>query len=86
MFAILLLLTLNHVTKAEDIHTYAVKLHNSGRLWHDPTYNGAEVIYRGGGGAEAAKIAWQNSPPHRALLPRIRIIYAYGDVVVGRSH
>lgn len=83
-----MLLKLSLVTdlKAEDIHTYAVKLHNSGRLWHDPTYRGAEVIYRGGGGANAARVAWQNSPPHRALLPQIRIVYAYGDVVVGRSH
>lgn len=72
--------------QAEDIHSYAVRLHNSGGLWHDPTYNGAEVIYRGGGGAAAAQQAWLNSPAHRALLPRIRIVYCYGNVVVGRSH
>lgn len=66
---------------------YAITLHNTRVFRHDPGYRGPEVIFVNAGGnatPEQAMAAWQNSPPHRALLPQIRFIRCYGNYCVGR--
>lgn len=68
---------------------FAARLNNSRVFRHDPTFKGAEVIYRSSTTAtvEAAKAWWMNSPPHRRLLlsGAIQDIACVGNVCVGRS-
>lgn len=74
-----------YVTTA-NIDDFARELAASNRLYHDPTYQGRENVYRTSGVATEADAirAWQRSPGHRANLPYIRNIVCVGGVCVGR--
>jgi uncharacterized protein YceK len=68
---------------------YASRLNGSRIFRHDPSWGGAEVIYRSSGTATEAEARqwWMNSPPHRKLLVSgaIQDIACVGGVCVGRS-
>lgn len=74
-----------YVTTA-NIDQFAAELAANGGLYHDPSYNGRENVYRSSGVATEADAirAWQRSPGHRANLPYIRNIVCVGGVCVGR--
>lgn len=65
---------------------YAAQLNHTAFV-HDRSYNGPEVIFRSSGVAtqDQAMVAWQNSPGHRKLLPRITDIQCVGGNCVGRG-
>lgn len=88
-FLLICVLSVLPTTCLADGHLqFARKLNQHRRLYHDRTYNGAEVVYRSSGTAtrQGAIQAWLNSPPHRALLQagKIRNIVCHGNVCVGR--
>jgi hypothetical protein len=78
--------TVSYAQPTSNIQHFANQLHRSGRLYHDPGYSGYEVVYRSSGIAtrEAAIAAWQRSPAHSRILPRITSIHCSGNVCVGR--
>ena len=67
---------------------FAATLNASGGLFHDNSYNGAEVVYRSSGVAteEAARRSWMRSPGHRRLLlaGKLSNVVCVGNVCVGR--
>lgn len=78
-----------NASSATGAGDYAVKL-NQGRLFrHDPSFRGAEVIFKSSGIATEADARrwWMNSPPHRKLLlaGAIQDIQCVGSVCVGRG-
>jgi len=72
----------------DSTYGFAATLNASGGLFHDNSYNGAEVVYRSSGVAteEAARRSWMRSPGHRRLLlaGRISEVVCVGNVCVGR--
>ncbi len=64
--------------------TWATHLNRTGRFHHAGGVT--EVIYRSSGRATRAEAmrAWRKSPPHRKLLPRIKVVRCVGRVCVGR--
>jgi hypothetical protein len=73
---------------SDTTYGFAATLNASGGLFHDNSYNGAEVVYRSSGVAteEAARRSWMRSPGHRRLLlaGKISNIVCVGNVCVGR--
>lgn len=69
--------------------SFAATLSQSRGLFHDRSYSGAEVVFKSSGVAtpEAAHAAWQNSPPHRALVNAgaITDVQCVGNSCVGRG-
>lgn len=72
----------------DSTYGFAATLNASGGLFHDNSYNGAEVVYRSSGVAteEAARRSWMRSPGHRRLLlaGRVSEVVCVGNVCVGR--
>jgi hypothetical protein len=68
---------------------YAAQMNRTGRLVHDGSYRGYEVIYYSSGGAtrEGAIASWMRSAGHRALLVagRITDIACVGQYCCGRG-
>ena len=62
---------------------HAAYLASIGQLVHAASPTGVEVLCAGCN-PQTAVIIWQNSPTHRALLPRVRVIRCVGSVCVGR--
>ena len=73
---------------SDTTYGFATTLNASGGLFHDNSYNGAEVVYRSSGVAteEAARRSWMRSPGHRRLLlaGKISNVVCVGNVCVGR--
>ena len=73
---------------SDTTYGFAATLNASGGLFHDNSYNGAEVVYRSSGVAteEAARRSWMRSPGHRRLLlaGKISNVVCVGNVCVGR--
>jgi len=76
------------VSYSNSTYGFAATLNASGGLFHDSSYNGAEVIYRTSGVAteDAARRSWMRSPGHRRLLlaGKISDVVCVGNVCVGR--
>jgi hypothetical protein len=62
---------------------HAAYLVSIGQLVHAPSPTGVEVLCAGCN-PQTAVVIWTNSPPHRALLPRVRVIRCVGGICVGR--
>lgn len=69
--------------------SYAAEMQRMGRLVHDGSYRGYEVIYYSSGGAtrDGAMASWLRSAPHRALVlaGRITDIACVGNYCCGRG-
>lgn len=78
----------NYSSYSDSTFGFAATLNASGGLFHDNSYNGAEVVYRSSGVAteEAARRSWMRSPGHRRLLlaGKISNVVCVGNVCVGR--
>ena len=78
----------NYSSYSDTTFGFAATLNASGGLFHDNSYNGAEVVYRSSGVAteEAARRSWMRSPGHRRLLlaGKISNVVCVGNVCVGR--
>ena len=78
----------NYSSYSDTTYGFAATLNASGGLFHDNSYNGAEVVYRSSGVAteEAARRSWMRSPGHRRLLlaGKISNVVCVGNVCVGR--
>ena len=69
--------------------SFAATMNASGRMYHDRSFNGPEVVYRSSGPAtqDGAMAAWMRSPGHRALVStgQITDVQCIGNVCVGRG-
>lgn len=69
--------------------SFAATMNASGRMYHDRSFNGPEVVYRSSGPAtrDVALAAWMRSPGHRALVStgQITDVQCVGNVCVGRG-
>lgn len=78
----------NYSSYSDTTYGFATTLNASGGLFHDNSYNGAEVVYRSSGVAteEDARRSWMRSPGHRRLLlaGKISNVVCVGNVCVGR--
>lgn len=77
----ILIATCFGVCNAQSMEETAQRAYRTRILRHAPNVTEVMCI---GCNQQTAWIIWQKSPPHRALLPRIRRVYCYGDVCVGR--
>jgi carbohydrate-binding DOMON domain-containing protein len=77
--------TVSTTTATSDFgaSAHAAYLASIGQLVHAPSPTGVEVLCAGCN-PQTAVVIWTNSPPHRALLPRVRVIRCVGGVCVGR--
>jgi hypothetical protein len=93
-----LLATLTTVAQAQNCNgpscqtgasSYAVRLNSIGRLVHDRSYRGPEVIYWSSGPASEAEAmaAWKRSPGHARLVNsgQITEVSCQGNYCVGRG-
>jgi hypothetical protein len=73
---------------ANNTASFASVLNASGSLFHDPSYSGAEVVYRSSGIATPSDAirTWRRSGPHRRLIRSgaITEVICNGSVCVGR--